>query len=139
MTSSSATEASLQCSLTTGDKNSKEGYPIRNLWEIDCEDNNYNSIALLFHHSYTALLINPRILKEDRRKMLFSPGKIKTRTETKSCFYDSTLTVGCESLSPQSKYDKALHYCSDRSSFCHDLEMKILIIPLSNCHSISSS
>jgi len=32
-----------------------------------------------------------------------------------------TLIVGCESLSLQSKYDKALRYCNDRSSFCHDL------------------
>jgi hypothetical protein len=49
-----------------------------------------------------------------------------------------TLTVDCESLSLQSNYDKALHYCSDRSSSCRDLETKILIIPLSNCHNISS-
>lgn len=80
------------------------------------------------------------ILKEDQRKVLCSSRKIKTRTETKPCFYlIPTLTVGCENLSLQSKYDKALHYCIDRSSFYHDLEMKTLIILLSNCHSIFSS
>jgi hypothetical protein len=48
------------------------------------------------------------------------------------------LTVGCVNLSLQNKNDKALRYCIDRSSFCHDLKMKILIILLNNCHSISS-
>jgi hypothetical protein len=50
------------------------------------------------------------------------------------------LTVGgCVSLSLQSKYYKALRYCIGRSSFCHDLKMKILISPLNNYHSTSSS
>lgn len=84
--------------------------------------------------------MHPWILKEDQRKVLCSSRKIKTRTETKPCFYlIPTLTVGFENLSLQSKYDKALHYCIDRFSFCHDLEMKTLIILLSNCHSIFSS
>jgi hypothetical protein len=48
------------------------------------------------------------------------------------------LTVDFVSLSLQSKYDKALRYCIGGSSFCHDLKMKILIIPLNNCHSTSS-
>ncbi len=48
------------------------------------------------------------------------------------------LTVARESLSLQNKYDKVLRYCIGRSSFCHDLKMKILIILLNNCHSISS-
>jgi hypothetical protein len=141
MKSSSATEASLaMLANTTRDKNSKER---KSLIETYKKLIARTIIIILLHFYFIILhwsLMHLWILKEDQWKVLCSSGKIKNRTETKSCFYSvPTLTVGCENLSLQSKYDKALHYCSDRSSFCHDLEMKTLIILLSNCHSISSS
>jgi hypothetical protein len=140
--SSSATEASLaMLANTTRDKNSKESRSLIETYEKLIA----RTIIIILLHFYfiTHILVSYAPVNPKRRQMkgtLCSSRKIKIRTETKPCFYFiSTLTVGCENLSLQSKYDKALHYCSDRSSFCHDLEMKTLIILLSNCHSISSS
>jgi len=116
----------------------RKDIPIRNLCEIDCKDNNYNSIALSsFIHRSLDTSVNPK-RRQTKAALLFRKNQDWNGNKT-LFYYDSTLTVGYESLSLHSKYDKALHCCSDRSSFCHDLEMKILIIPLSNCHSISSS
>jgi hypothetical protein len=141
MKSSSAAEASLSMlANTTRDKNSKGRKSLIQTYK-KLVARTIIIILLYFISSFIHWsLMHRRILKEDQREVLCSSRKIKAQTETKPCFYlILTLTVGCENLSLQSKYDKALHYCSDRSSFCHDLEMKTLIILLSNCHSISSS
>jgi hypothetical protein len=79
-----------------------------------------------------------RIPKEGSKDATFQ-GKLNLEQKQSLTFIMILpLTVGCVSLSLQSKYDKALRYCIGRSSFCHNLKMKILIILLNNCHSISS-
>jgi hypothetical protein len=141
MKSSSATEASLSMlANTTRDKNSKERKSLIETYKKLIA----RTIIIILLHFYFIIhtLVSYAPVNPKRRPMkgalLFK--KNQNSNGNKTCFYlIPTLTVGCENLSLQSKYDKALHYCSDRSSFCHDLEMKTLIILLSNCHSTSSS
>lgn len=113
---------------TIRDRNSKERRCLLDLWEMIARIIITLLLHFYFHHLYAALLMHRDSIQENQiwieRKLTF--------------IMILTLIVGCESLSLQSKCDKALHYCSDKSFFCRDLKMKILIIPLSNCHSTSS-
>jgi hypothetical protein len=64
----------------------RKDIPIRNLCEIDCKDNNYNSIALSsFIHRSLDTSVNPK-RRQTKSALLFRKNQDWNGNKTKPCF-----------------------------------------------------